>query len=173
MLKIARRKAPRVTLVQADITSFSVEEDFDAVICPFDTMNHITSLVAWRKVFLNVHQHLRRSGVFVFDINTKAKMESYRDEPKVLLSEDCTTIVEVKKTSEHRYRVLHKVFERERGDRFALHEMQIAEYVPPAATIRRELMRFFKRLIVLDPDRARPSAASEELFFICLGPRDL
>lgn len=172
MLARAKRKAPKAKLIQGDITSFGVKERFDAIICPFDTMNHLTSLTAWRKVFLNVYRHLNPAGIFVFDVNTEAKMKCYSDDPTVLLSDAYTTIVDVKKTARYRYRVSHKVFEHQRGNRFILHEMQIPEYIPPTKTILSELKPFFRRVVVIDPDRSRPSHHSHELFFVCQGPRD-
>jgi SAM-dependent methyltransferase len=172
MLTIARRKAPKARLVQSDITDFELKERFDAIVCPFDTINHNTSLRAWRRVFSNAHRHLERNGIFVFDVNTEAKMERYRLEPAAAdLGKDSVAIVDVRRTTRYRYQVVHKVFERVRDNRFLLHEMEIPEFVVPTAKILAELKPFFRKVQVVDPDRTRPSKSSEELFFICRFPR--
>ncbi len=172
MLAVARRKAPKAQLLQSDITEFEVNQDFDAIVCPFDTINHVTTLRGWRRVFENAHRHLKPDGIFVFDVNTETKMERYRLEPAGAdLKEDSVAIVDVRRTARYRYQVMHKVFERVRGNRFVLHEMEIPELVVPSATILKEIRPLFRKVVVIDPDRPRPAAASEELFFVCCSPR--
>jgi SAM-dependent methyltransferase len=172
MLSIARRKAPKARLIHSDITALDLAQRFDAIVCPFDTINHVTSLSGWRKVFRNAHSHLNRGGIFVFDVNTEAKMERYRLEPAAAdMSKDAVTIVDVRRTARYRYKVMHKVFERARGNLFNLHEMEIPEFVVPTPKILAEIRPFFEKVMVVDPDRTRPSASSEELFFICRYPR--
>jgi SAM-dependent methyltransferase len=172
MLSVARRKAPRAQLFQSDITEFQLDERFDAIVCPFDTINHVTTLRGWRRVFENAHRHLNPAGVFVFDVNTETKMERYRLEPAAAdLGKHSVAIVDVRRTARYRYQVLHKVFERTGGNRFVLHEMEIPEFIVPTPKILDEIKPLFRRVMVLDPDRRRPCAASEELFFICQSPR--
>ena len=47
MLKIAKRKAPYAEVFEGDITDFELDTTFDAVICPFDTINHLTTFNDW------------------------------------------------------------------------------------------------------------------------------
>jgi SAM-dependent methyltransferase len=172
MLSVARRKAPKARLLHSDITEFELDEHFDAIVCPFDTINHITSLRGWRQVFENAHRHLNPGGIFVFDVNTETKMERYRLEPAAAdLGENSVAIVDVRRTARHRYQVMHKVFERVKGNRFVLHEMEIPEFILPTSKILTEIKPLFRKVLVVDPDRRRPGVASEELFFICQLPR--
>jgi SAM-dependent methyltransferase len=74
MLAIARAKVPTARLLEADITEFDLGARFDVVICVFDTINHVTSFDGWRALFRCAHEHLEPGGIFIFDVNTPAKL---------------------------------------------------------------------------------------------------
>lgn len=172
MISLARKKAPRAKVSVGDITDFNLKKRFDAVICPFDTINHVTSFAAWKRVFANAHAHLNPKGVFIFDVNTEAKMERYRTEPafaEILKNE--TSIVDVQRVRRYRYKVNLKLFKREKGDLFRHHELLIPEIVVPTPQIVKELAKYFRRVSLFDPDRKKPTDETEELFFICQQPR--
>src|SRR6185503_10596534 len=81
MLKIARRKCPSVTLYRSNMTSFRLKRKFDAVICVFDSINHVTNWQGWQNVFARAHAHLNDGGVFLFDMNTEAKFNDLDKKP--------------------------------------------------------------------------------------------
>ena len=98
-------------------------------------------------------------------------MERYRLEPAAAeLQANTVAIVDVKRTKRFHYQVLHKVFKRQSGSSFKLHEMQIPEYIVPVKKILPELRKLFKDVRIVDPDRNRQSSSSEEIFFICRWP---
>ena len=172
MLAVAKRKAPKARLLQRDITNFDLKERFDAVLCPFDTINHVTSFAAWKKVFENAHRHLRPNGVFIFDVNTEYKMESYRSDPVTAdVERDVVSMVQVERTKRYHYKVILKIFRRIRGSEFRLDEMILPELVVPTATILKELAQYFRTVTLVDADRRRPSQHTEELYFVCRNPR--
>ncbi len=70
MIELARENAPGAEFVLGDATAFSFPEPFDAVVCVFDSVNHLRSADEVRAVFKNVSRALRPGGLFVFDINT-------------------------------------------------------------------------------------------------------
>ena len=74
MLASAASKIPAARLIEADITTFDLGERFDVVICVFDTLNHVTSFAGWEALFERVHAHLTNRGLFIFDVNTVAKL---------------------------------------------------------------------------------------------------
>jgi len=43
MLALARSRVPNAHLIETDIASFSLGEEFDVVICVFDTLNHLVT----------------------------------------------------------------------------------------------------------------------------------
>lgn len=78
MLRVARRKARQagapVRFVQADMRCVSPQTlrgaPFDAVVCFFDTLNHLECRRDLLPVFINIYSILKPGGAFVFDMNT-------------------------------------------------------------------------------------------------------
>jgi SAM-dependent methyltransferase len=81
MLAIAREKVPGARLVEGDITSFDLGETFDVVVCIFDTLNHITTFGGWKELFARTRAHLTPGGLFIFDVNTTAKLRAIAGYP--------------------------------------------------------------------------------------------
>jgi SAM-dependent methyltransferase len=77
MLRFARSNAPRATFVVADTRRFRFRECFDAVVCTFDSLNHLLFLQDIQSAFRNVYDALIPGGVFVFDLNMA---EAFRTE---------------------------------------------------------------------------------------------
>jgi len=172
MLRLARQKAPRSELIYGDISEFSLGRRFDAVVCPFDTINHITSFKAWQRVFENAHAHLSPRGIFIFDVNTEHKMEMYRADPVTVdFHSGAFSTVSVRRLKRWQYQVDLTLFREVRRDSFKRYQMSLPELIVPTDKILRELSRLFRRVTLLDPDRRRPAAETEELFFVCSSPR--
>jgi SAM-dependent methyltransferase len=75
MLRLARRNAPAAEFLAADARTFAMPVVCDAVVCVFDSLNHVTSMEELLVVFRNVHAVLHDGGGFVFDLNME---EGYR-----------------------------------------------------------------------------------------------
>jgi len=172
MLALARTKAPTARLIHGDITSFALDERFDAIVCPFDTINHVTSFAKWRQVFERAHRHLTPGGVFIFDVNTEHKMEEYATDPVTAdVERNVVSMVQVERRRRYHYDVILRIFRRRSGKLFELNEMVLPELVVPTPRILRELSTYFRKVTLVDPDRRRPSPYTEELFFVCRDPR--
>ena len=172
MLAMAANKAPKAHLILGDITKFNLNQKFDVVICPFDTINHITSFSGWRKVFKNAHNHLNSSGIFIFDVNTEYKMESYSAAPELVsLSDALVSIIEVKRQAKNRYDVIHRLFEKQKRSGYKLHRMVLPEIVVPTSKIVDALSVYFKSVVLIDADRRKPNQYTQELYLVCCGPR--
>ena len=168
MLSIARRKLPGVRLVRQDMTDFSMSRRFDVICCVYDSINHLTRFSDWQKVFARVRQHLLPDGCFIFDMNTKRKLDRHIAEPpwvhwfgKNLLIMDVRAVG----TLGSNWNIV--VFERLPDGRYARHEENIAEFAFPASKVVSALRREFARVRVIDTGRKRPSKRSEKLFFVC------
>lgn len=61
-----------------------------------------------------------------------------------------------------------KLFEHLNSSRYALHEEDIVEVSFPLPKIVAALRAQFIKVRVIDPDRSRPSAKSERLFFTAM-----
>lgn len=75
MLNVAKRRLPTVQLYQLDMSGFKIAETFDAIICIYDSLNHLRNFASWQKTFELAKEHLNDGGVFLFDINTQRKLE--------------------------------------------------------------------------------------------------
>jgi len=70
MIELARDNAPGVEFVVGDATEFTFPEPFDAVVCVFDSVNHLPSGEEVQEMFKSASRALKPGGLFVFDINT-------------------------------------------------------------------------------------------------------
>jgi len=72
MLEAARRKAPAATLLHQDAAEFSPLEPAEAVVCFFDSLNHLLDGAKLQQTFHHVFKALGPAGTFLFDVNTRA-----------------------------------------------------------------------------------------------------
>jgi SAM-dependent methyltransferase len=172
MVRVAKRKVPDARVMVGDITSFALREQFDAVVCAFDTMNHLPSFTHWREVMKRAREHLRPDGVFIFDINTSVKLTRYAEDPPFAEVGDAgSSIFRVKRRAANRFEITVQVFRHLSSRRSVRNEVVIPELTVPTATVRTAALRWFREVRVIDLERRRPTNASEELYFVCRSPR--
>lgn len=167
MLSIARKKVPRAKLSQQNMVGFQIDGRFDAVLCVFDSINHVRRFSDWKKVFGRVRQHLSPGGCFIFDINTQRKLERHiAGPPWIHQFGRNLLIIDVTALADHGSNWNIKVFEHLSHTRYVLHEEDIVEVSFPLEKIMEALRSHFVNVRVVDPDRRRPTGKSERLFFI-------
>ena len=93
MLSVADKKArdcgAEVRFVRADMRSFSLYTEADAVFCFFDSINYLTKPSDVKECFKSTYEALADGGLFVFDVNSKYKFENiYSDNAYVIESGD-------------------------------------------------------------------------------------
>ncbi len=71
MLERAKRTAPGQPFVQGDARRFGFKPVFDAVVCMFDSLNHMMTADELGAAFTQVHDCLVPGGWFLFDLNTE------------------------------------------------------------------------------------------------------
>lgn len=84
MLRIARKKVKRHAIfIKGDMRSLSsvVSKQYDAVILLFNSMGYNTNKRDFRRTLKEVYNHLRKGGVFIFDLNTKDLIMSFMLNP--------------------------------------------------------------------------------------------
>jgi SAM-dependent methyltransferase len=170
MLDVAGEKVPEARLVRADMTRVALDDRFDVVLCVFDSINHLMRFRDWEAVFDRAREHLREPGLFIFDVNTERKLAAFAASPTTMTEWFGDGNVMLLDVLEERKRVFVwriRVFERLDDGAYRLHEEDIREVAFPAERIRRSLQNRFARVWVYDEERARPSAASERLHFVC------
>lgn len=65
-----------ILLINQDMTELKLNGKVDAAVCLVDGVNHITDPVKVRKFFSRVKKCLNPGGLFIFDINSRYKLES-------------------------------------------------------------------------------------------------
>lgn len=168
MLAIARRKLPHVKLHRQDMTSFSIDARFDALLCVFDSINHLTRFSQWQQVFRRVKSHLNDGGLFIFDVNTPGRLRRLSHSPP------WTTAFgknwEIITVSAGRGAIFEwhiRVLEHRRHNDYRLHTETIPELAVPMKQIVASLKPLFRSVRVIDPEGRRPSDRSERLYFVC------
>jgi SAM-dependent methyltransferase len=71
MLRFARKRAPGARFVHADARDFELDHTFRAVLCLFDSLNHVEGVTELAQVFHRVRAVLEPGGLFLFDLNTE------------------------------------------------------------------------------------------------------
>lgn len=81
MLEVAKRKQAeqaenlKINWQEGDMRYFLLDEPVDAVLCHYDSLNHLSNETELRGTFLQVAQALKPGGVFLFDLNS---LENYQ-----------------------------------------------------------------------------------------------
>ena len=70
MLSIARKRLPKTRFFKQDMTQFSIPQNFDVILCVYDSINHLVRFNDWQKVFARTKRHINENGIFIFDVNT-------------------------------------------------------------------------------------------------------
>ena len=166
MLARARARVPRARLLEGDIASFELGERCDAVICVFDTLNHLEPFDAWRTLFARVASALRHGGLFAFDVNTVAQLRRLGEAPPwIRRLEGATVIQHVDWQGEARAIWHVRIEERPPGGGLVRHHERIPELGVPLATIAAALEPDFELLECSDDDGAAPSEDSARAYF--------
>jgi SAM-dependent methyltransferase len=167
MLSIARKKLPTAKFYRHDMTFFRLNRQFDVIVCVFDSINHLLKFSLWKKVFYQSYKHLNDEGLLIFDMNTAVKFKKVLDLCPVAAKIGSNfLIIKVIPAGKRKALWNIKIFEQKNRNNYKLYEESIKETTFPAAKVKEALAQF-RRIVVIDPKRKRPSSKSERLFFIC------
>ena len=168
MIAIARKRLPYIRIFRQDITTFHLDRGFDAIVCAFDSINHLPRFSDWRKTFRGVARHLNAGGVFVFDVNTTGKLQRLVDgQPWVNQFGRDLVVIKVIGGRGGVFAWNVKIFEHRKRADYKLIEETIEEMAIPMRRILHALRTHFTEVKVFDPEGARPSDRSERLYFVC------
>lgn len=168
MLAIARRKLPQTKLFCQDMTNFAIGEKFGAIVCVYDSINHLLRFSDWQRVFHRVRFHLKKDGIFILDVNTLGKLRRLAEgEPWIKQFDRDLVVIAVSAGQRHRFNWNVKVFEHRQRNFYRLHAETITELAVPMTRITTNLKSLFKNVRVIDPESLRPSDRSQRLYFVC------
>jgi SAM-dependent methyltransferase len=169
MLSIAKKKIKKGNLYHQDMTSFSLNKKFDVVLCIFDSINHLPKFSDWNNVFKNSYKHLKKEGIFIFDVNTIKKFNRFGKAKNVFLNPMGKNFVIEKASviSKNKLEFSQILLENQKGNNYKLFEEKVIEVAFEKDKIINALEKYFKVLLVFDPKRKSPSKNSERLYFVC------
>jgi len=167
MLAVAAQTVPAARLVPGDITAFSLREQFDVIICMFDTLNHVQSFAGWLSLFGCVDDHLADGGLFIFDVNTAGRLRRLDGAPPYLDEFDGNVVVMTVRSAAQALSLWQtRIFERQHDDIYRLYDERIYELGVPLAQIRAALAGRFELLEEASLDGSPVSDESDRIFFV-------
>lgn len=168
MVQIAMRKVPNAKYYVQDMTSFTVPQTFDVIICVFDSINHIIDFQNWQRLFTTVKKHLNDGGLFLFDMNTQSKLARICAAPAVIQTFNSNyLIIDVSDVGDGISNWNIKVFEHQHENLFRLYEENIREIAFPSDLVSTVLKSHFSSVSMLTDDDSPPTHTTERLFFVC------
>jgi len=166
MLSIAAHTVPGARLVQADITAFTLPDRFDVVMCMFDTLNHVTTVDGWLRLFQCAHQHLSDGGLFIFDVNTTGRLRLLTDAAPYLDEFDGHVVLMTVRPGRDGLTLWEtRIFDHQADDIYRLHHERIYELGVPVHQIRSALAGRFELLAEESLDGSPVSDSSDRVFF--------
>ena len=94
MIRLARQNAPGARFVVADARRFRFRGVHDAVVCVFDSLNHVMDPADLAAVFQRVHRALEPGGEFIFDLNMHEGYRARWQGSKKIIENDCVCLVD-------------------------------------------------------------------------------
>jgi SAM-dependent methyltransferase len=168
MLSLASQRVPGANLSQQDMTKFSLPFKYDAILCLFDSINHVLVYDDWEQMFSRVRAHLNEGGIFIFDINTKKKLEILSQSGPINSEFDGNKMIMNITPKEDVYIWNIKIIEKQEGGKDIVYEENIKEQTFPIKKIEMSLKSIFSKVVLLDQrEGVQASEDSKRIYFIC------
>jgi SAM-dependent methyltransferase len=140
---------------------------FDVVMCMFDTLNHVTTVDGWLRLFRCAHEHLSDGGLFIFDVNTTGRLRRLADAPPYLDEFDGNVVVMTVRSARDGLALWEtRIFEHQADDIYRLYREPIYELGVPVDQIRSALADRFELLEEESLGGSPVSDRSDRLFFV-------
>lgn len=169
MLQIAQQKLPKSHLKLGTITNFELAHTFDVIFCVFDTINHLPNLKSWSELFNNAHKHLSRSGIFIFDMNTTARLNYLVSTPTYMQTLGNLTVdMDISPAGPNTVDWHITVQDAQSDGTIDVHHDTAQERSYPLAAVRKSLNASgFTIIDTFDAEHNPASDNSDRIYFIC------
>jgi SAM-dependent methyltransferase len=167
MLDIAKEKLPKHQLHLGDMSDFDLDHKFDVIYSVYDTINHLIDKSLWEMTFANSAKHLKENGLFLFDINTKEKLDHLASLGYIAqkVSDGWLIINVVSEGSIYEWELY--ILANSGEGKLEQKKEIIKEMVLPADEVREMLRRHFEIVEVLDGNLKKLSDESRRNFYVC------
>jgi len=170
MLEIAKSKLPIVKFYEGDMSKFELGIKFDAILCIFDSINHLVNYAQWEATFDRVTAHLNKGGVFIVDINTIYKMDRFAAfRPMYEIVNGNYQLINIEKKQEGQYSWNIDVFTPiDKADNsYKLSQTKIPISAYPYEKIEQSLKERFSLVELNTPDNRPIDDTTDRIYFSC------
>lgn len=164
MLKEAAKKVPQAELIHADMSDFNLDKTYDAVLCIFDSINHLLSFDKWEKTFELAHQHLNEDGLFIFDVNTINKLDR-RTRANAVVQDIDDMRITAHMTKDNLDVYTWNIYVDDKSG--VRNDFQVSEVAYPINMIEKGLERFFAVEEKLTGTEQPVSEYVDRIYFVC------
>lgn len=174
MLAVARKKMPGGTpLYLADMSCFTLDTKFDAIICAFHGINHLLDFSAWESFFDCASIHLNQDGVFVFNVLTSDSLKMMAGIPKIVQQFGENYLhIRVRTSDEIVFDWNIEVLELQPDGRYGSLTEVIRTASFPPEKIREALGERFADIKIIESDADSMNGYSESwIWFVCTNQR--
>ena len=168
MLRIAQHKLPAATLHQGTIAGFDLHQQFDVIICVFDTLNHLTDYSDWKKLFSSAKKHLCSNGLFIFDMDTIGRLRTLAAIPSFVQNFKTGTMEMVIEPASANEVIWHVTIQEPAPDSvIQVYQEHVHEASFPIDQVTAQLATQFEILECFDSNNQPPTNQSDRVYFIC------
>ncbi len=168
MLTIAKRRVKRAKFFEGDMSNFHIKKRFDVIICVFDSINHLLDFKKWEDTFRLVSTHLKKEGLFIFDMNTQKRHKALINLPAYVKKEkDRIISFKILEAKKNICITRIEVFTNLTEKNVTLFEENILEASFSTIKILRVLKKYFTIEKMVDPFREKVTKDSGRIFFAC------
>lgn len=166
MTKMAKQKLPDVNIFVEDMTSFKLQKKFGAIICVFDSVNHLLKFEDWTSLFDRAKEHLTDGGVFIMDVNTIEKLEKFITYPPHRLDlEEGYQIAKVVKDEVGTYHWMIDIHTPGKDGEDKISKNDVPEVAFPLEQIEEALLQRFKKVERFTPDGGAADESADRVYF--------
>ena len=169
LLRLARRKSPRVHWHRQDMRELDLPLTADLVTCHFDALNHVLDPRDLQRVFRNVGRLLKGGGLFQFDVNTVEMLEWVARHEKLFRVGPHYFIGSNEYDRRRRLATFHQLWFVARGRLYERREVTVHERGYPAPALRAMLRKAGLRVVSVRVQR-RLEGQPARLLFIARKP---
>lgn len=169
MLDHARKRMPETEFILANMADFKIGLKFDAILCIYDSINHLIHFSDWQKMFAKVAEHLEPQGLFIFDMNTVEFLNKLNtSDASVSNFSDNTMTIGAEPNKDAITTLKVEVLERKSDGTSQLHKTDIPEMSFSIPKVQESLEKHFEVLGKLGEQRFTDwTSTDNKVVFVC------
>ncbi|UCB60950.1 MAG: class I SAM-dependent methyltransferase [Candidatus Bathyarchaeota archaeon] len=160
-IDVCKKKIKRGKFFVSSMHNFKVHEEFDVVFSVFDSINFLEDFNQWKSTFLAVSQHLKESGLFIFDMYTPRALQHFRGKEATASKFPKGYVYDQALVRGNTLTWDFKIFEKITEDTYQIHEYEFTERIYPVSKVKHALTQQFEIL------KTRHLEEGRKILFVC------